>query len=59
MKRPARCRIACHRWEPWHVLWVWKTDLQRAVRVRSRMCYGCGKNQDHVVRAKPVPELSA
>jgi hypothetical protein len=48
-----RCRIGLHRWSPGHHLSVWQQDLGRAVRVRSKTCYRCGRLDEHVVRQKP------
>jgi hypothetical protein len=50
-----KCRMGFHRWEPAHTLSVWRADLGRAVRIRSRACYRCGRTDEHVVRKKQTP----
>ncbi len=49
------CRLGFHRWSPGHHLSVWRADLGRTVRVRSRACHRCGATDEHVVRQKPRP----
>ena len=48
-----RCRMGLHRWSPGHYLSVWRHDLGRSVRVRSKACYECGALDEHVVRQRP------
>jgi hypothetical protein len=50
---PTLCRLGIHQWQAWHPVSVYRPDLGRAVRVRSRICERCGKTQEHVLRQKP------